>query len=161
MRSARALHTTKSHQTWRHGADETFSLYFRSEDIYILILIWVCITGHATSNKSLLVWAMACRRAGDKPLPEPIMTKINDYFVTRGWWVKAEWQRRHQICTYRKESDTYRGVNQGAPLRRILSYDTNGVNVTKQLLLFAIEWTKCCERCVEPYYSIWCYCVMV
>ena len=53
-------------------------------------------------NKSALVHAMACRRTGDKPLPEPMMIHFTDaYVVTRSQWVKhANTTTTRHYCQY-------------------------------------------------------------
>ena len=63
-------------------ADEIFKFIFFNENIKISIQISLkFVSGGLIDNTSALVQVMAWRRAGDKPLPEPIMTQFTDAYM--------------------------------------------------------------------------------
>ena len=39
----------------------------------------------AIDRKTVVVQVMACRQTGDKPLPEPLMTKLTDACMRQQW----------------------------------------------------------------------------
>ena len=64
-----------------------------NEKYFLLPITLNFVTTETTDNKSSLVQVMAWRRTGDKPLPEPVMTKISWPFgVTNSQWVKGGMQ---------------------------------------------------------------------
>ena len=70
---------------------QNFRYIFLNENDRIPIRIWLkFIPRSPIDNKPALIQVMAWRRAGDKPLPESIMTKFIDAYicVTRPQWVK-------------------------------------------------------------------------
>ena len=63
----------------RYFADNTLKCMFVNEYFFILIRILLKFaTKGEIDNKPALVQVMAWRRTGDKPLPEPMLTQIND-----------------------------------------------------------------------------------
>ena len=62
-------------------ADDIFKCIFFNENVRISIRISLkFVPNGPIDNKSALVWVMAWRRTGDKPLPEPMLTQfINAY----------------------------------------------------------------------------------
>ena len=63
-------------------ADDIFKWIFLNENGRILIQISLkLIPKSPIDNKSALVQAMAWRRRGDKPLPEPMMTQFTDAYM--------------------------------------------------------------------------------
>ena len=53
-----------------------------SEKFWILIQISVkFVPKDLIGNKTALVWVMALRRTGDKPLPEPILNQFTDAYM--------------------------------------------------------------------------------
>ena len=63
--------------------------------ISIKISLKVVIKGPIGNNPAS-VWIMAWRRLGDKPLSEPIPTRFNDAYITRGRWVNDT----NPVCAY-------------------------------------------------------------
>ena len=56
------------------------------------IFIWISlefVPKGPIHNKSTLVWVMAWRQIGDKPLPEPMLILFTGAFGTRGRWVNS------------------------------------------------------------------------
>ena len=80
----------------RHFADNIFLCIFLSAKFRIWIQISLkLVRSGAIDNKPALFQVMAWRRAGDKPLSEPMLTLFTDaYMRHQGRWVKA-W--RHMI----------------------------------------------------------------
>ena len=69
-------------QNGRHIADGSFKRIFMNEKICISIRISLkVVPSGLNDNKSALVQAMAWRRAGDKPLPVPMMIQFNDVYM--------------------------------------------------------------------------------
>ena len=66
-------------------SNDIFKGIFLNENISILIKILLnFVPKDPIDSKSTLVQVMACRRRGEKPLPEPMMTQLID----GGRWVK-------------------------------------------------------------------------
>ena len=62
-------------QNGRHFADDIFRCIFVNEKFYILIKISLkFVPKGSIDNTPALVWIMAWRRIGDKPLSEPMLT---------------------------------------------------------------------------------------
>ena len=87
MRWLRALHRMGSLSTHRgknkkgrHFANDiSCALYW--ENICILIQVWLkCVPMSPLNDLSALVWVMAWRRTGDKPLPEILITQVPDIY---------------------------------------------------------------------------------
>ena len=63
-------------------ADDIFKCIFLNENDKIPIQISLkLIPRSPIDNKSALVQVMACRRTGDKPLPEAMMTHFTDAYM--------------------------------------------------------------------------------
>ena len=53
-----------------------------NENDNIHIQTWLEIVARGRiANKPILIQVIACRRTGDKPLPEPMMTQFTDAYV--------------------------------------------------------------------------------
>ena len=74
-----------------HFADDIFKYIFLNENVLSLIEISLkFIPKGPINNTPALVQIMACRRPGDKPLPEPIMIILLTHIcVTRPQWVNS------------------------------------------------------------------------
>ena len=69
-------------QNGRHFTDNIFKSIFLNENVSILILISLkFVPNGLIDNTAALVWVMAWRWTGDKPLPEPMLT----HFTEVGW----------------------------------------------------------------------------
>ena len=64
------INTLRSRQNGRYFPYNVFNRIFFNENAMIKILLKFVPEG-AIDNKSTLVWVMAWRRTGDKPLSEP------------------------------------------------------------------------------------------
>ena len=63
-------------------ADDIFKCIFLNENVRISIQISLkFVPKGSIDNKSALVQVMACRRTGDKPLPEAMMTQFADVYM--------------------------------------------------------------------------------
>ena len=63
----------------RHFVDDVFLRIFLIRNGYVLMRISLkCVSKAQIGDKSALVQVMDWRRIGDKPLPEPMMTKFHD-----------------------------------------------------------------------------------
>ena len=63
-------------------ADDNFKCVFLNENDKIPIRISLNLVPMSLiDNKPVLVQAMACRRTGDKPLPEPMLTQFTDAYM--------------------------------------------------------------------------------
>ena len=63
-------------------ADDIFKCIFLNENDKIPIQFSLkLVPRSAIDNKSALVWVIAWRQTGDKPLPEPMMTQYNDAYM--------------------------------------------------------------------------------
>ena len=66
----------------RHFAEDNFKFIFMNEKFCILNRISLkFVPKNPIDNKSELVKAMAWRRTGDKPLPEPMLTQFADVYM--------------------------------------------------------------------------------
>ena len=75
------INTLRQRQNGRHFADAIFRCIFVYEKFWILIKISLeFVPKGPIDNNSTLVQVMAWRQTGDKPLPEPMMTKFNDAY---------------------------------------------------------------------------------
>ena len=62
--------------------DDIFKCICVNENDRILIQIWLKYVPRCPiDNKAALVHVMVWRRLGDKPLPEPMMTKFTDAYM--------------------------------------------------------------------------------
>ena len=83
------LNTLGPRQNGRHFADDTFKRIFLNENVRISIKISLKIVPKGPINNiPALVQIMAWHRPGDKPLSEPMMTRLPSLIcVTRPQWV--------------------------------------------------------------------------
>ena len=88
-------YSLKPRRNGRHFADDIFKWIFTNKRVCILIGISLkFVPKRQIGDKSELVQVMACRRKGDKPLPEPMLTwftMFTDAYicVTTGRWVNS------------------------------------------------------------------------
>ena len=69
-------------QNVRHFTDDLFKCIFIKEMSCIFIRISLkFVPKGPTDNESALFKVMACRRAGGKPLPEPMLTQFIDAYM--------------------------------------------------------------------------------
>ena len=90
------ISTLRQRQNGRHFADNIFKCIFVNEDVRISIKISLKFVPKVPINNiPALVQIMAWRRAGDKPLSEPMLVSLPTHIcVTRPQWVKfisASW----------------------------------------------------------------------
>ena len=73
-------------QNGRHFADDFFRCIFVNEKKKLIQISLKVVPKGPTDNKSALVWIMAWRQIGDKPLSEPKLTRFIDAYIcgTRG-----------------------------------------------------------------------------
>ena len=85
------LHALRPRQNGRHFPDDIFKWIFLNENVWISIKISLKFVPKVPINNiPALVQIMAWRRAGDKPLSEPMMDSLLTHIcVTRPQWVKA------------------------------------------------------------------------
>ena len=85
-----ALNTLRPRQNGRHFADDIFKCIFVNENVWIPIKISLkFVPKGPINNIPALVQIMAWRRAGDKPLSEPMLVSLPTLIcVTRPQWVK-------------------------------------------------------------------------
>ena len=85
------VNTLRPRQNGRRFADDTFKCIFLNENVRISIKISLkFISKGPINNIPALVQIMAWRRAGDKPLSEPMMVRLTTHIcVTRPQWVKC------------------------------------------------------------------------
>ena len=63
-------------------ADNNFKCIFLNENDRILIQIWLkFVPRNPADNNPALVYVMAWRRRGDKPLSEPVLTQFTDAYM--------------------------------------------------------------------------------
>ena len=79
-------------------ADDIFRCIFVNENIWMLNKIsskyvWEC----QIDNKSTLIRVTAWRRAGDKPLPEPMDALVSDIFRLPPVRISPVWERRELV----------------------------------------------------------------
>ena len=84
------LNTLRPRQNGRHFADDIFKCIFLNENVWIPIEISLkFVPKGPINNIPALVWIMAWRRPGEKPLSEPMMVSLLTHIcVTRPQWVK-------------------------------------------------------------------------
>ena len=72
------INTSRLRRNWQHFADDIFkSIFFFNENVWILINISYNICSHGSINNiPALVWIMARRLPGDKPLSSPLMVSV-------------------------------------------------------------------------------------
>ena len=80
----------RARQDGRHFADGVFKCIFLNENVWFLLKISLkCVPKDRINSVPALVQIMAWRRAGDKPLSEPMMLRLPTHIcVTRPQWVK-------------------------------------------------------------------------
>ena len=83
-------HTLRPRQNGRHFADDNLKCVFLNEKVLIPIEISLkFVPKGPIDNIPALVYIMAWRRPGDKPLSEPMMVSLPTHiYVTRPQWVK-------------------------------------------------------------------------
>ena len=83
--------TLRPRQNGRHFADDIFKCIFVNENVWIPIKISLkFVPKGPINNIPALVQIMAWRRAGDKPLSEPMMVILPTHIcVTRSQWVST------------------------------------------------------------------------
>ena len=87
------LNTLRLRQNGHHFPDDIFKCIFLNENVWILIEISLkFVPKGAIANIPALVWIMAWRLPGNKPLSEPMMIRLLMHIcVTRPQWVKLHW----------------------------------------------------------------------
>ena len=87
------MNTLGPRQNGRHFADDIFKCIFVNENVWIPIKISLKVVPRFPINNILvLVQIMAWRRAGEKPLSEPMMVTLPSHIcVTRPQWFKGQW----------------------------------------------------------------------
>ena len=85
------INTLRPRQNGRHFADAIFKCIFLNENVLIPIKISLkFVRKGRINNIPALVQVMAWRRAGDKPLSEPMMVSSPTHIcITRPQWVKT------------------------------------------------------------------------
>ena len=91
------INTLGPRRNGRHFADDIFKCIFVNENVWIPIKISLNFVPKGAINNILaLVQIMAWRRAGDKPLSEPMMVSLPTHIcVTRPQWVKVKFELKH------------------------------------------------------------------
>ena len=94
------LNTLRPRQNGRHYADDIFKCIFLNENVSIVIKISLkFVPKDPINNIPALVQIMAWRRAGNKPLSEPIMVSLSTHIcVTRPQWVKLLYWDEMRQC---------------------------------------------------------------
>ena len=93
------VNTLRPRRNRPHFPDDIFKCIFLNEDVWILIKISLNFVHMCpVNNIPALVQIMAWRRAGDKPLSEPMLVRsLAHICVTRPQWVNQDlW--RHKQC---------------------------------------------------------------
>ena len=76
------INTLRPKQNARHFPDDSFQRISLNENVRILIQISLKFVPRGPiDNKPALVWVMAWRWTGDKPLPEPVLTQFTDAYM--------------------------------------------------------------------------------
>ena len=76
------LNTLKPRQNARHFPDNNFQRIFLNENVRISIQISLKFVPRGPiDNKPALVRVMACRRTGDKPLSQTMLTQFTDAYI--------------------------------------------------------------------------------
>ena len=85
------LNTLRPRQNGRHFPDDIFKCIFLNENIWIPIENSLKIFPKGTiHNMPVLVWIMAWRRSGEKPLSDPMMISLLTHiYVAQPQWVNA------------------------------------------------------------------------
>ena len=85
------VNTLRPRQNVRHFPDDIFKCIFLDENEWISIKISLKFVPKVRINNTpALVWIMAWRRSGDKPLSEPMVVSFLAHIcVTRPQWVKS------------------------------------------------------------------------
>ena len=86
------LNTLRQRQNGCHFTDDILKCIFLNENVWIPIEIsWKFVPKGPNDNIPALVYIMAWRRPGDKPLSEPRMTSLPMHIcVTRPQWVNPQ-----------------------------------------------------------------------
>ena len=78
------INSSVPEQNVRHFADGIFRCIFMNEKFFILIKISLkSVPNGPNNNNSALVKIMAWRRIGDKPLSEPMWTRLIDAYIIK------------------------------------------------------------------------------
>ena len=72
------VNSSRKGQNVRHFADDTFKCIFVNEKFCILMTF---VPKGKIDNNQALVWIMASRRIGDKPLSEPMLDRFTDTYM--------------------------------------------------------------------------------
>ena len=90
------INTLRPRQNGRHFPDDIFMCIFVNENIWLSLKVSLKFVPEVRINNiPALVYIMAWRRPGDKPLSEPMMVRLPTHIcVTRSQWVNAS--RRYQ-----------------------------------------------------------------
>ena len=90
LRLMTSINTLSPRENGDHFADDIFKCIFMNENVWISIKISLKFVHKGPiNNNPALVQIMACRRVGDKPLSEPMLTQFTDaYMRHEGRWVK-------------------------------------------------------------------------
>ena len=76
------INSSPPRQNGRHFADDLFRCIFVNEKFCILIKISLkFVPKRPIDNNSALVWIMACRPIGNKPLSEPMLIRFTDAYM--------------------------------------------------------------------------------
>ena len=83
--------TLRQRQNGRHFADDMLKCIFLNENVWILFKVSLKFVARCPINNiSALVFIMAWRRPGNKPLSEPMVVSLLMYIcVTRRQWVNS------------------------------------------------------------------------
>ena len=77
-----SLNSSSTGQNGRHFAGDIFKCIFVNEKSYILIKISLkSVPNGPIDDNPALIQIMAWRRIGDKPLPEPMLTRFTDAYM--------------------------------------------------------------------------------
>ena len=100
--AACAVNTLRPKPNGRSFAHDSFKWIFLNENIWISLKISLKFVPKGPINIILaLVWIMAWRRPGDKPLSEPMMVSLPTHIcVTRPQWVKGTKFTKHLFSLY-------------------------------------------------------------
>ena len=97
------LNTLRPRQNGRHFADDIFNCIFLNENVWIPIKISLKFVPRGSINNiPALVQIKAWRRAGDKPLSEPMMVRsLTHICVTRPQWVKCIFLEENSVFWFK------------------------------------------------------------
>ena len=80
--SIKTFNSSSPGQNGRHFADDIFKYIFMKGKFCILIRISLnFVPKGQIDNTAALVWVMAWRRTGDKPLSEPMLIQFTDAYM--------------------------------------------------------------------------------